>query len=385
MSNVQYASSPFLTLLGRNDEYLDNVSALAQEVVPASQLIRLFPWFIKPLAARIVTIPNRIHRNRALKHSLPVVKERLAKIRATALNPESAKTYTPPNDFLSWTITDALRRNDTADLDPEVIATRVLIANFVAIETSTSSITGAIYDLLAADPKLGYLDGIAEEATRVLAENDGKWTKAGLANMIRVDSAMKETLRLNFTWKALTKEVVLPQGITLEDGLHLPPGARMSVASYGIHRDPAIYPNGDTYDAFRFSRMREEMEAQRLAKSPTSHTSTNSINHANGDANGHAPSPQSIDPSHTADLIKEKNLSVVSTSESFLAFGHSRHACPGRFFAANEIKLALAYMSTKYEIQPLETTPPGMALAEFMVVDMKQTVKVRRKKEAVSS
>lgn len=345
--------------------------ALSQEVVPISQLIRLFPWFIRPLAARIITIPNRIHRSRALKHALPVVKQRLADMHRATIDPAFSKTYARPNDFLTWTIADAQNRNDVPDLDPEVVACRVLLTNFVAIETSTSTATSAIFDLVSSDPNKDYLGGIANEATCVLAENGNKWTKMGLSNMIRVDSAVKETLRLNLSSKALTKEVMHPGGVTLEDGLYLPQGARMSISSYGVHRDPDNYPNGEVYDAFRFSRIREDMEAKRLT-SPTSPV-------PNGHTNGHVTS--NVDKNRTADLIREKNLSAVSTSESFLAFGHSRHACPGRFFAANEIKLLLAYMSTKYEIEPLKERPKGMMLAEFVVPDMKQTIRVRRRKE----
>lgn len=344
--------------------------ALSQEVVPISQLIRLFPWFIRPLAARLITIPNRIHRYRALKHALPVVKRRLEDMHRATIDPAFSKTYTRPNDFLTWTIADAQHRNDVPDLDPEVVACRVLITNFVAIETSTSTATCAVFDLVSSDPKQDFLSGIADEATRILAENGNKWTKTGLLNMIRVDSAVKETLRLNLSSKALTKEVALPEGITLEDGLHLPQGARMSVSSYGVHRDPDHYPNGEVYDAFRFSRIREDMEAKRL----TSPTSPMANDHTNGHVTGNT------DKDRTADLIREKNLSAVSTSESFLAFGHSRHACPGRFFAANEIKLLLAYMSTKYEIEPLKERPKGMMLAEFIVPDMKATIRVRRRK-----
>jgi cytochrome P450 len=60
--------------------------------------------------------------------------------------------------------------------------------------------------------------------------------------MIRVDSLMKETLRLYSSTESLAKEVVEPQGTRLEDGLYLPLGTRMSVASYGAHWDLSIYP-----------------------------------------------------------------------------------------------------------------------------------------------
>jgi cytochrome P450 len=39
----------------------------------------------------------------------------------------------------------------------------------------------------------------------------------------------------------------------------------------------------------------------------------------------------------------------VSTSTEDLSFGFGNYACPGRFFAANELKLALCHLLLKYE------------------------------------
>ncbi|KAK2059529.1 cytochrome P450 [Colletotrichum caudatum] len=40
---------------------------------------------------------------------------------------------------------------------------------------------------------------------------------------------------------------------------------------------------------------------------------------------------------------------LVSRSPQHLGFGHGPHACPGRFFAANEITVALAHLLMKYD------------------------------------
>ncbi|KAJ4256906.1 hypothetical protein NW762_009002 [Fusarium torreyae] len=40
---------------------------------------------------------------------------------------------------------------------------------------------------------------------------------------------------------------------------------------------------------------------------------------------------------------------LVGTSQSHLGFGHGVHAWPGRFFASNEIKIALCHMILKYD------------------------------------
>jgi cytochrome P450 len=46
---------------------------------------------------------------------------------------------------------------------------------------------------------------------------------------------------------------------------------------------------------------------------------------------------------------KEHMAHFVSTSTEHIGFGHGEHACPGRFFAANEIKILLCHMLLKYE------------------------------------
>lgn len=49
----------------------------------------------------------------------------------------------------------------------------------------------------------------------------------------------------------------------------------------------------------------------------------------------------------------------VTTSADHLAFGHGRHSCPGRFFAANEIKVILTYLLLGFEWRFTAESPRG--------------------------
>lgn len=40
----------------------------------------------------------------------------------------------------------------------------------------------------------------------------------------------------------------------------------------------------------------------------------------------------------------------VAAHEEHLSFGYGRHACPGRFFAANEIKMILVQFLMRYDL-----------------------------------
>lgn len=89
------------------------------------------------------------------------------------------------------------------------------------------------------------------------------------------------------------------------------------IISHTINRSPKLYPNPSHFDAFRFFNLRQ-MPGNEL-KYQHATTGTDNIN-----------------------------------------FGHGLWACPGRFFAAAEIKVVAAYILKHYDIKlmPGEEKPP---------------------------
>lgn len=73
------------------------------------------------------------------------------------------------------------------------------------------------------------------------------------------------------------------------------------------------------------------------------------------------PSPSTFDPFRHSNLrasgssIDNARSQFVSANETNLSFGYGRHACPGRFFATNEIKLVLTRLILNYDLK----MPPG--------------------------
>jgi cytochrome P450 len=65
------------------------------------------------------------------------------------------------------------------------------------------------------------------------------------------------------------------------------------------------------------------------------------------------PEPEKFDIYRYYDWRQDPATAVkcqlVATSVDNLTFGHGSHACPGRFFAANELKLALCHLLLKYD------------------------------------
>ena len=96
--------------------------------------------------------------------------------------------------------------------------------------------------------------------------------------------------------------------ITLSDGTHLPTGTNIEVPAYTIQMDPSVIPNPEKFDGFRFYNIRQS-----------------SAEEAN------------------------RNQFVTVSMDS-LNFGYGKHACPGRFFASNELKVILANILLRYDI-----------------------------------
>ncbi|KAL8419215.1 hypothetical protein RB594_002433 [Gaeumannomyces avenae] len=97
----------------------------------------------------------------------------------------------------------------------------------------------------------------------------------------------------------------------------------LEVPSYPQSRDPEPYPEPETWDGLRFHRMREAGEDFNAKSAGRQGSAV--------DANAHNQ--------------------FVSVSHRSLVFGYGRHACPGRFFAANEIKMIVARCLLQYDIK----------------------------------
>ncbi|KAJ9611675.1 hypothetical protein H2200_004859 [Cladophialophora chaetospira] len=356
--------------LCRNKALLDAGIGFATAVPVASVLLRPFPEFLRPLASLVIARPNRRHTKAFARLLRPEIERRNRLLEGQNGELEKKIGDPEPNDFLQWSIRRARDSPYPHERDPNILAERVLAVNFAAIHTSTFSITNAIFDLVAADPKKQYLDVLREEASSIVAADKGVWTKAGLAKMYKADSTLRESSRIgSFLGAGLSRKVMVLEGITAPNGTFCPYGSYVSVPTNGVHNDPEYYPDAATYDPFRFSIQREscpELLDVQDEKLPSDLSATKAT-HTRSSSN-------------TDEYIKKANLSFVSTSPTYHPFGHGRHACPGRFFAANELKLLLAYMIMNYEFEPLMKRPPSKWIGTSLVPPLTDTVRIRRRK-----
>ena len=348
---------------GRNADFLSNCVSYAADIPVTAMVLHLFPENVKPLIAWLVTLPNRWHFWRASRYLKPLIEQRLAAMSDDGST--SNNKQQPPNDLVTWLIRASWQEQDPYERTATMLAKRYMVINFASVHTTSLTLTNVIFDIVSAPLESRCMEEIYDEVVRVLGEEEGKWTKAGLTKMVRLDSAIRESMRLhNFVALGVQRRVVA-DGVQTPDGITLPKGANVSVPAYPMHRNQDVYKDADTFDAFRFSRPRETYAASKSAVMNGDRDKSTRIGETNKD--------------DLTELLRHKNLSAVSTGENFLHFGHGRHACPGRFFAIQEIKLFVAHFLLNYEVKRLPERPPNMWIAETMVPPTSATITIRRK------
>jgi cytochrome P450 len=295
----------------------------------------MIPGFLQPLLAPLITLPNRYHTRQIRSLLRPEIERRLALY-------DAGKEA--PNDFLQWFVTYARDNLEAEESTPKFVADRIATINFAAIHTSTFSIVNTILDIVTSPDKDSLLQMIKAEIEDVLADDNGEWTKTSVQRLVKTDSMLRESMRYStFMTGAIQRCVLAKEGVTTPDGLHLKYGTMVEVPGWPKHLDVNISPDADKFLPLRF-----------------------------------------VESSPSQDGAKETSktiggLSVVDTSHDFLNFSHGRHACPGRFFAANELKLLLAYIALHYEVEPLMMEPKAIAFGSVMTPNPKLSVRIKRK------
>ncbi|KAI8628117.1 cytochrome P450 [Xylariaceae sp. FL1651] len=333
--------------LCRNKTFLAICSNFIRKVVLAATAISLFPRFLKPFVGPIFTAYDYILYLRCRVYLMPIIRERLRRLRNPDMNKLPLEDPTLPNDYVQWAIDHAMSKPivNPVELHPELIAGRFAVLAFAAIQSSVITLTNTLFDIASSPTCAALLASLHEEVVRETeaAHNlrssiiQSDWSKSTLSRMTRVDSALRESLRLNgFIERGIMKMVVAPKGVTLPDGSHIPCGTKVGVSGYSVHHDDANYPDALRYDAFRFVR-------------------------GEGREGG-------------------KPQGLINTSEKFLGFSHGSHACPGRFFAANQLKIALGHIALLYEIESIHQRPVNRWFFGHIAPPLTETLRVRRRK-----
>lgn len=178
-----------------------------------------------------------------------------------------------------------------------------------------------LYDLAARSE---YIPILRDEIAEIEREDGpiGQWTKSSFSKLKKLDSFMRESQRFNPP-TLLSYHRIMLRDHMLQDSTLLPRGAHIAMPVNAIQN--SVTPNPDVFDPLRYYKLRQREN--------------------------------------------EGHLHQFATTEPMvLNFGHGKYACPGRFFAALEIKSILVrlIMEFDWKLPDGEDRPENLRAHEFI-------------------
>ncbi|KAF5983389.1 gibberellin cluster-GA14-synthase [Fusarium bulbicola] len=210
-----------------------------------------------------------------------------------------------------------------------------LVTGAVSEECGTTDFFTQVMFDIAQNPELVEL--LREEVISMLGKQG--WSKNSLYNLKLMDSVLKESQRLKPIALASMRRFTT-HDVKLSDGVILPKN-KLTLVSAHQHWDPEYYQDPLKFDGYRFYNMRREPG-------------------------------------------KESKAQLVSATPDHMGFGYGLDACPGRFFASEEIKIALSHILLKYDFKPVEGS--SMEPRKYglnMNANPTAKLSVRRRKEEI--
>jgi len=306
--------------LARNQEWLDIAINFTIDIFGAARKLRDWPAFLRPLV-NLLSKSGRDLRASG-KRASEIIQPIVDARRIARSNPG----WVQPVDSLEWFEEQAKGVAYSETLQQ-------LNLTMAAIHT-TADLTKTALLAFAQHPEV--VEEIRQELIEIMP--NGGWDKVTMYKLRLLDSSIKEAQRLKPISLATMNRTAL-EDITLPDGTFLPKNADILVPSHSL-LDEKLFPDPERYDAHRFIKIRS--------------------------------------------LPGNENKGQLTTTENhFLAFGRGKHECPGRFFAANEVKIAMAYALMNYDIRLKGNEIPKPVRVGFEYMAPAATIQVRRRKAEI--
>ncbi|KAK3370063.1 cytochrome P450 [Podospora didyma] len=291
--------------LSQSDEWLNEMMTFIPTVMAASFALRSYRksmyWTAKYIQPEIKELYRL--RGRVAKLLTPLLEERIAiraKNRAT-----SGKKKDLHADAVQWFVDEY----DVKGLKPRAdhLARDMLMLSLVSFLSTAATCLGIIYDMMDRPDSF---KEICDEMTRVRKEHDGKVTRQSLAQLVVLDSFMKEGQRTN-PINQISMDRLALQDYTFKDGLKIAAGVDVAFANELISEDPAHWgPDAAEFDPHRFLRKRQQQEGK-----------------------------------------LSQSFQVTSITDDMMPFGNGPHACPGRFLASDGMKMMIMNLIYRYEFK----------------------------------
>jgi len=341
--------------MARDDEWTNLLLNLVVSFLRARDAIKRFPSFIQPIAAKLIPelrVLNQ-HLREMGKMLQPIINDVLLKQPEKNKNElkidAEAGTEAQEGNFMTW----ISKRLNTVDADN--LARAQLSLSFASVHTTTNALTFVLLDL-ASRPE--YTQPLRDEIEEIIKEDNVelddhgvlRFKQTSLAKLKKLDSFIKESQRMYKNPVSLLRLAM--KDLTLSTGHKVPKGSRMAFNQRAVHTSPMTETYSPAYnppenksphdfDGFRFYNLRNMP----------------------GKAN--------------------KHLAVTVSPES-LIFGYGVHACPGRFFAINEMKVIIVELLRNWDFRmpiPSQNSESMRHLLDLFIVPPREAqIELRRRK-----
>ncbi|KAK4493820.1 hypothetical protein PRZ48_015005 [Zasmidium cellare] len=321
MSSRTFLGKP----LCRNRQWLDVTSQYSVGIFLASRELRNVPVFARRVMQYFMPSCTKVREQYAIAKGLitaEVQRRTEAAQKALAAGKKPAKTA----DAIGWMV--ELSKGKNYDLVAGQLSLSV-----AAIQTTTEAMSHILVDICEHGE---IIQSLREEIISVLREHG--WSKVALHQMKLVDSVLKESQRLHRPRANLNRYAI--DEVVLSDGTKIPKGSRLLVEQRMF--DPELFPDPYTFNPYRFVELREHKE-------------------------------------------RGNDWQFATVNSEFMAFGLGTHACPGRFFVSNEMKIALCHLLLKYDWRfvPGKRPEQPFEIESNVLFNPSAELQVRRRKEEV--
>ncbi|KAF5623988.1 cytochrome P450 monooxygenase monooxygenase (lovA) [Fusarium tjaetaba] len=313
--------------LSRDEEWADAFTRYSLLGLELSEVLRAWPLWARRLVHWFMPSCWELrHRLVQVRKVLAAHNDKRARLQ---LERQSAGDVSRFNDSTEWFEEELKGQQDIIVSQLNLVLT--------SAHTTSDLLTQAMIGI-AEHPEL--FCSLREEAIQVI--NTHGWQKSGLHELKRMDSVIKELQRLNpallvnFRRRAMTD-------IKLRHGWNIKSGTRIVVdVMHTLDSSFGFYENAEQFLPYRYLEKR-------------------------GSTGQHT------------------QAQLVATSIDHMGSGHGRHACPGRFFAVQEIKIILCHMLLKYDWKLKCHGPSSDLRVNGMTVVRDMTVKLllKRRKEEI--
>ncbi|XP_006458669.1 hypothetical protein AGABI2DRAFT_115703 [Agaricus bisporus var. bisporus H97] len=322
-----YAGIISKRLAGRDPGYCAAMEKYLVDVLISAKIIDCFPELFRPLVGNYVT-PVAKTMKQVMKYLAPTVQERIARYEQYGKDDTERPLALGDGD---GRLSPHSPRYYQSNFTPKLCGyAHYYNGKLISLKVFTQT----MYDL-AVHPE--YLDDLREEVEGAIREHG--WSKVAIQKLRKLDSFIKESLRVNPTSSLVLLRKTL-QNWTTTDGTLIPAGSFLGVAGSATQSKNA-FEDAHEFKGFRFAEMRDRDEG--------------------------------------LDSMKHQ---MVSLDAEHIIFGYGRHACPGRFFAVHEIKIMLAQIILEYDVQMENGSmdrPPSLSFESNDVPNPKAKMRFRKR------